>query len=74
MKHRYITEDVPYGLVGLSSLGRMLSIPTPKIDSLITIASMANDIDYYATGRTMESIGISNMSLQELIRYITGKE
>ena len=35
INHRYIWEDVPTGLVPLSSLGKKLNIPTPMIDSFI---------------------------------------
>jgi len=34
MQDRYVTEDVPYGLVLLSTLGRSLDIPTPITDAL----------------------------------------
>jgi opine dehydrogenase len=74
LKHRYITEDIPYGLVTLASLGKMLGIPTPGIDAIVNIASMANGEDYRVTGRTMEKIGIAGMSLIELINYVNGRK
>lgn len=30
--HRFLTEDVPYGFVPLSRLGKMYGVPTPRID------------------------------------------
>lgn len=73
LKHRYITEDIPYGLVTVASLGRMLGIPTPGMDAIIQIASIANETDYWSTGRTVEDLGISGMSMHQLLEYITGK-
>jgi opine dehydrogenase len=73
LKHRYVTEDIPYGLVTVSSLGHMLGIPTPGMEAVIGIASMANAEDYKTTGRTMEKMGLSHLSLKELIDYVTGK-
>ncbi len=40
LKTRYIFEDVPYGLVPMSEMGKWLRVPTPGIDSIIHLASM----------------------------------
>ncbi|MEQ8188185.1 MAG: NAD/NADP octopine/nopaline dehydrogenase family protein [Candidatus Eremiobacterota bacterium] len=74
LKHRYITEDIPYGLVTLASLGKMLRIPTPGIEAIVNIASMANGEDYWNSGRTMKKMGLSDMSLMELIDYVNGRK
>jgi len=58
LKHRYITEDVPYALVLYSSMGDDLGVPTPVIDSLITLASTASDIDFWSEGRTLKTWGL----------------
>jgi opine dehydrogenase len=67
---RYLTEDVPYGLVGLASLGDMLSVDTPTFDSLITIASVINGVDYWKEGRTLEKLGFSDLTKDELLRLV----
>ncbi|HQO36137.1 MAG TPA: NAD/NADP octopine/nopaline dehydrogenase family protein [bacterium] len=71
LQHRYVTEDIPFGLVTVASIGTMLGIPTPGMDAIIEIASMANDVDYRATGRTAEKLGIRHMSIQALVEYTT---
>lgn len=73
LKHRYITEDIPYGLVTIASIGKMLHIPTPRIESIVNIACMANATDYWATGRTAETLGLTGMSAHELVAYVTGE-
>ena len=63
---RYIEEDVPFSLVPMSSVGKMLHVATPTIDALIHLASILNKKNYYEDGRTVERLGISSMSLREL--------
>jgi opine dehydrogenase len=71
MEHRFITEDVPYGLVTMASLGDMLGVPTPVTKSLITLASVMNQIDYWKEGRTVEKLGISGLNANELREFVT---
>ena len=74
LRERYITEDVPAGLVATSSLGKISNVPTPTIDSLIWLASILNREDYRKTGRNLDCLGFSGMSKEEIINYInTGK-
>lgn len=66
---RYITEDVPYGLVTVATIGRLLGMPTPKIDAIVNIACMANGADYWSTGRTADKLGLKGMSISALVDY-----
>lgn len=59
---RYITEDVPQGLVLLESMGRVLNIKTPVCSSLIEIASACLDTDFRKGGRTVKRLGKSILS------------
>lgn len=59
LKARHLTEDVPYGLVTWASLGRMLGVPTPTSEAIITLASLLNEEDYWESGRTVEKMGIN---------------
>ncbi len=58
---RYITEDVPQGLVLLESLGRVLDVQTPICTALIDCVSALMDRDFRAEGRTVERLGIENV-------------
>jgi opine dehydrogenase len=42
LKDRFVTEDVPYGMVLLSTLGDLLGISTPIHDKVIQLASFIN--------------------------------
>ena len=54
---RYISEDVPQGLVLLETLGKKLNINTPICTALINIASAALKRDLRTEGRTVERLG-----------------
>ena len=58
---RYISEDVPQGLVMLEALGRALDVKTPIATGLIEIASAALGRDLRAEGRTPEKLGRENI-------------
>lgn len=54
---RYISEDVPQGLVLLESLGLKYDVETPICTALIDMASAAIGRDLRLEGRTVESLG-----------------
>lgn len=58
---RYISEDVPQGLVMLESLGKTLNIETPIASSLINIASAALDRNLRNEGRTLDKLDKNNI-------------
>lgn len=71
---RYIDEDVPYGSVFMSSLGRLLGVPTPINDAINTLASITRGVDYWVIGRTVDRLGLSGLDRKSLPRYLeTGK-
>jgi opine dehydrogenase len=74
MRDRYITEDIPMGATLTLSLGRKAGVFMPTYESIIHIASVVNDTDYYRTGRSLENLDLSELSLEELKHYfLTGR-
>jgi opine dehydrogenase len=63
---RYITEDVPCGLVPFSGLGEKAGVATPKMDAVIAFASQITGHDFRASGRTLKDLGISDMSVAKI--------
>ncbi len=70
LNSRYVTEDVPYGLVIWSSLGKALKSPTPTIDAIIHIASTLLTKDFHEEGITMEKLGLQEGSKKELLKIL----
>ncbi len=74
MQDRYVTEDVPMGVTLTASLGRLLHVPTPTYDSIIHIASLVNETEYYKTGRNLANLKLDGLSAVQLNEYVmTGR-
>lgn len=68
--HRYLSEDVPYLLAPLSTLGRIARVATPVTDSLILLAGLINATDYRNAGWSGNALGIETMTKDQLLRFI----
>ncbi len=68
---RYIFEDVPSGLVPISSFGAATGVVTPHIDVIINLANYMMNTNYSKTGRTIESMGLTNIPTHLLKDYVT---
>jgi opine dehydrogenase len=67
---RFITEDVPCGMVLISSIGKRFDVPTPTVDAIIHLASVLNETDYGKEGMTLEKLGLGDMSKEEIEEYL----
>jgi opine dehydrogenase len=70
LRDRYVTEDVPYGMVLLATLGDLLGVPTPTHDAVIQLASVINRTDYWKTGRGIKQLGLSRLDKKGLKRFL----
>jgi len=69
MQDRYVTEDIPMGASLTVSLGRKMGLSMPTYEAMIHLASVVNDTDFYATGRTLENLNLAGLNLEELQHY-----
>lgn len=69
-KTRYITEDVPIGMVLVSSIGRWLGIETKTFDSIINLCSVIHGADYRKEGRTLEKLGLGKIDVDTFKRIL----
>jgi len=74
LKVRYIEEDIPFSLVPIASVGKMLNVATPTIDSVIRLGCELNEFDYWTNGRTVENLGIAGMSVRDLRLLAIGEQ
>jgi opine dehydrogenase len=70
MQDRYVTEDVPYGLVLLATLGRLLDIPTPLTDAIINLSQVINRADYWGQGRGVDELGLGEMDVGQIKTFL----
>lgn len=69
LNHRYIFEDVPMSLVPIAALGQRYGVSVRGMDSIIRLACIMHQTDYWRRGRTLEKLGIEGLSVSELTRY-----
>lgn len=67
---RLLTEDVPMGLVPMTELAKLVNVKTPVMNLAIDLASALLERDFRAEGRTLERMGISGMSKEDLLEYV----
>jgi opine dehydrogenase len=68
---RYISEDVPMSLVPITSMGEQFGVSVPTFRAFIHLASVLHQTDYWAIGRTVEKLGMQNLSAEQLHRMVT---
>lgn len=67
---RLLTEDIPMGLVPMTEIAKLVNVKTPVMDLAIDLASALLERDFRAEGRTLEKMGISGMSKEDLLEYV----
>lgn len=70
LNHRYIFEDVPMSLVPMAALGQRYGVSVRGMDSIIRLACIIHRTDYWRRGRTLDKLGIAELSVSEVTRYV----
>jgi len=70
LNHRYIKEDVGFGLVPMAEIGHSLGVKTPVIDALITLASALHKVDYRVEGLTLKKMGLGGVRPRDILKIL----
>jgi opine dehydrogenase len=70
LQHRYITEDVPMSLVPIAALGQQYGVAVQEMDSIIRLACTIHRTDYWRRGRTLDKLGIEQLSVSEVMHRV----
>jgi opine dehydrogenase len=68
--HRYMTEDVVFGLAFLVSVARWAGSPAPVAAGLLAIAAAILGRDLQRGERTLEALGLAGLSRADLFRLL----
>ena len=70
--HRFITEDVPFGLVPWVHLGRLVGTTLPVTHAVVDVLSTAVDRDFWAEGRGLQDMGLASITSSRALRERCG--
>ena len=70
LNHRYVTEDVPFGLVPVVLLGNQINLSVKTMRAIVEIGCTVKKIDYWKEGLTIEKLGLSNKTPKEILNEI----
>jgi opine dehydrogenase len=70
LDHRYVHEDVGYGLTPMAALGRLAGVATPTIDALVHLAGLSLGVDYWRDGLTLERLGLAGKTPDQLLAFV----
>lgn len=70
LDHRYLHEDVGWGLVPWVGLAEATAVATPTTNALIDLAGTINGVDYRAIGLTLDKMALRDMGPEQIVEYV----
>ncbi|MCG8482972.1 MAG: NAD/NADP octopine/nopaline dehydrogenase family protein [Clostridia bacterium] len=71
---RYLLEDIPYSIIPMIGLAKMLGIDVPIMESTVVLSQAVLQKDFSKEARTIEQVGIADMDKEQLLEFVkTGK-
>jgi opine dehydrogenase len=70
LRTRYLLEDIPMGLLPMVSIGQMMGVDVPRMQTILNLAQFLTGEDFISNGRTVERLGLSGMNAAQIVRYV----
>jgi opine dehydrogenase len=70
LDHKYVTEDVPVGLVPMSALAAAAGVPIPAIDALLELTRRLTGKSFAAEARTLDRMGLAGLAAFQIRRVV----
>lgn len=70
IEDRYVTEDVPFGLVPFALLGEQVEVAVDNLRAMATIGCSVTGKDFWEEGMNMEKTGLAGLSVEEIKKVI----
>ena len=74
MDYRYVTEDVPYGLIPTAAFLEQMGLKHTTHTALIDVLCAVCGKDFYEEAHSMEELGIAGMSQDGVMEYLRSGE
>lgn len=68
---RYLTEDVPFGLVFVLALAKIAGVPAPVTLANVTMASLVAGRDFAADNGFVEALGLQAETVESLLKRVS---
>lgn len=70
LQHRFLLEDVPFGMIPLETLGRLCGVPTPMVSAVIQFACVLTNKDLREQARDLNALGMGDLTKEELLALV----
>ena len=70
LSHRYVLEDVPYGMVPLECLGELVGVATPLTSAIISLASEMLGADLRKDARDLRKLGLDKLTPEQVRQFV----
>lgn len=68
---RQLTEDIPTGVLPIMELGEVAGVSVPLMRSMVEICGNLLDIDFRQNGRTLNHLGLTGKTKDEILEYLS---
>ena len=71
LNSRYIEEDIPFLVVPAAEIGKICGVETPIMNLCTELAGLIHGKDYREIGFSLEKMGLSELSKEEILKKIS---
>jgi len=70
LQHRFFLEDIPYGMIPMEDLGKLVGVKTPLITAIIEIGSRLANENFRVNARNFKKLGLKGLNKEELLERV----
>lgn len=71
LNHRYLLEDLPYGLIPMLKLLEQVGLAATYTKSVVDTLCVASGLNLYDTARDMKKLRLDHLSASQLLEFVT---
>lgn len=70
LHHRFFLEDIPYGMIPMEELGKLVQVKTPLVTAIIEISSRLVNDNLRRKARDFSKLGLKGLTKEELLKKV----